>query len=84
MTAEEQLEALRKEMAKTWGRQTRWQRICLERGATTINDQIACAEEALRQYHGGSWAEGLADSCRINELHLIEAFGGDLPEDFGE
>ncbi len=81
MDAAEQLEALRQEMAKTWGRQTRWERICLERGAKTTEDKIACAEEALRQHHGGSWAEGMGDSYRINELHLIDVFGDDLPED---
>ena len=84
MTAEQQLESLRKELARTWGRQTRWQRICLERGAKTTEEKIACAEEALGQYHGGTWGEGLVDDYKIRELRLVEAFGGDLPDDFGE
>lgn len=84
MTDEEKLEELRKEMSKTWGRQVRWQRICLEKKATTIQEQIECAREALATYHGGSWGEGLVDDCKIREMRLMEAFGGELPEDFGE
>lgn len=84
MTDTEQLEALRKELAKTWGRQTRWERICMENKATTIQEQIDCAEAALAKPHSGSWAEGMADDWKIRELRLIEAFGGELPVDIGE
>lgn len=81
MTDEDRLQELKRRMAQTHGHLTRWRRICAERQATNLEDQIACAEQALSTRHSGSWAEGFGDAFRLREIELTELFGGEIPED---
>lgn len=81
MTKEDRLDQLKTQMSQTQGMMTRWRRICFERQATTIEEQLACAEEALSRPHSGSWAEGFGDAFRLREIELAEKFGGEIPED---
>ncbi len=77
----QRLHELTEEMSKTKGHLTRWRRICAGNKAVTVQDKIACAEEALSRPHSGSWCEGLGDAMRIRDIQLREMFGGEIPDD---
>ena len=81
MDSDQRLQEMKRRMAQTQGHLTRWRRICAERHATTIEEQLACAEEALARPHSGSWAEGFGDAFRLREIELAELFDGEIPED---
>lgn len=81
MTDEDRLQELKRRMAQTQGHLTRWRRICAERQATTVEDQITCAQDALARPHSSSWAECIGDAYRIREIELRKMFGDEIPED---
>lgn len=59
------LEALRVELAKHFGKTTRWKVLCKERNATTEEDQIKLAEQVL-----GEWSTGTVAELRSHQLDL--------------
>jgi hypothetical protein len=64
-SGDERLEALKDELFKHFGKLTRWKALCVERDATTVEEQIRLAEEVLAASSTGTVAEWYGYHLRL-------------------
>jgi hypothetical protein len=65
VAAGERLEELKSELFKHFGKLTRWKALCVERDATTVEEQIRLAEEVLAVPSTGTVAEWYGYHLRL-------------------
>lgn len=60
------LQELLTELAKDFGKMSRWQLLCEEQHATSEAEQVRIAEQVLAEPAGGSVAEGYSHWARLH------------------